>query len=127
MNPKTIKKRIQTKFGNVKNFSRLTGVSYVKITNSISGRYSEPTLTAHLDIINHLVEVTRPEPEPNDIPDGLREIIRVNILTNFGSFRNFIIKHPQFSACFLSAIKTGKKRKMDKKFILLCKVLKIKI
>ena len=125
MKTQSIKTRICKKFGNVKNFSRLTGLHYMFIMNVIHGRNSEKSQKEKIELINYFIDNLTVPAFDVEINDHLRDKIRIEILTNFKTFRAFSDQHPEFGACYLSNIKTGKKTKLDHKAVNLLNILKI--
>ena len=119
--------KINRKFGNVKNFSRLTGLAYMTIMNTIHNRNSGKRRDEHLELIHYFIDNLEVPKMDIDIDDHLRDQIRIAIVTKFGTFANFSQQHPDFGKSYLSQIKTGKKSKLNSKAIELCNILKVDI
>jgi len=126
-NPIKLKATICAKFGNVKRFSQLSGVSYQMLSNLINERYSGAKLNEHLDIIESLIQTTRNIVLDGELTETHREMVRIEILLKFKTIKRFVELHPEFSAAYISAIKNGQKVKIDDRVKSLFKVLKIKI
>lgn len=122
-----MKTSICAKFGNVKRFSQLSGLSYQMISNLLNDRYSGDKLNEHVDTVESLIQTTRNVMLDGELTETHREMVRIEILLKFKTIKNFIAKHPEFSAAYISAIKNGQKVKIDERVKSLFKVLKIKI
>ena len=122
-----MKTSICAKFGNVKRFSQLSGLSYQMLSNLLNDRYSGDKLNEHVDTVESLIQTTRNVILDGELTETHREMVRIEILLKFKTIKRFIELHPEFSAAYISAIKNGQKVKIDNRVKSLFKVLKIKI
>jgi len=126
-NSHKLKSTICQKFGNVKRFCQLSGLSYQMLSNLINERYSGAKLNEHLDTVESLIKTTRNIILDGELTKTHREMVRIEILLKFKTIKKFVELHPEYSAAYISAIKNGQKVKIDERVKSLFKVLKIKI
>jgi len=126
-NSHKLKSTICQKFGNVKRFCQLSGLSYQMLSNLINQRYSGAKMNEHLDTVESLIQTTRNIILDGELTETMREMVRIEILLKFKTIKNFVELHPEYSAAYISAIKNGQKVKIDERVKSLFKVLKIKI
>ena len=126
-NSHKLKSTICQKFGNVKRFCQLSGLSYQMLSNLINERYSGAKLNEHLDTVESLIQTTRNIILNGELTETMREMVRIEILLKFKTIKKFVELYPEYSAAYISAIKNGQKVKIDERVKSLFKVLKIKI
>ena len=126
-NSHKLKSTICQKFGNVKRFCQLSGLSYQMLSNLINQRYSGAKMNEHLDTVESLIQTTRNIILDGELTETMREMVRIEILLKFKTIKKFVELHPEYSAAYISAIKNGQKVKIDERVKSLFKVLKIKI
>jgi hypothetical protein len=79
-----LKKKIQSKFGSISNFSLASGIPYFSVINAM--RKGDEVLINALD---HACDTVEPRPAANTITDQERKEVRLAILTNYKNYSDF--------------------------------------
>jgi hypothetical protein len=110
-----MKQQIKSKFGSVRAFAQASGIKYFTLVNFFTGRMKEEQATKFAAELPAIIESTNPNSEKL-IQDSERERLRVSILTNHKSLRNFCKTNEEFSMTFVSNIIRGARKKKDARY-----------
>lgn len=119
-----MKQEIKNKFGTIKSFVTASGLNQNQMISYINNRMSDHKKMEFERLIKTKIDEIGPGFVPqNLINETEREMIRLFVVTNFRSIRNFSNIHPEFSLTFISNIITGRKKTKEKRWFRLLSLI----
>lgn len=115
-----LKNKIKKKFGTIRRFCQTNGLNYTRVINILNERVKNPT---YLSDMKFLISNTNPKHRDDIIYAKDSERARTLLFLNWKSATSFCSKHKQFHPVFISHVLNGKKKRKDKRFNDLMKVL----
>lgn len=123
-----LKTQIRKRFGSIKRFCKVMNenniqMNYTSLTNAFSGRTTEVRQKYIVDFVTLLLEENTFQNLHDLIQPQEREEIRLEILKNFKNVSTFSKLNDEFNQVFVHNVISGKRKKRDKRFNELQKVL----
>jgi formyltetrahydrofolate hydrolase len=128
----TLKTRIRKRFGSIKRFCKTMNenniqMNYTSLTNAFSGRTTEVRQKYIVDFVTLLLSDENFQKSGQTLNDLIhpqeREEIRLEILKNFKNVSTFSKLNDEFNQVFVHNVISGKRKKRDKRFSELQKML----